>query len=141
MIRAVLLGAPLLAAAAPWTRVGADPSTSWLSYAEFAAGSIITQMNVTVTVPEDPSKTGADPSFWFGLQTAAGTGALIQPILAWGQTYRSAYGIFHEVFDWNNGRDYRSPEAYEVPAGDVLTQSVKYNAADNSYDMFIASQR
>ena len=47
------------------------------------AGKIITAMNVTVDVPSNPRKVGADPSFWFGLQTAEGTGALIQPILAW----------------------------------------------------------
>ena len=48
-------------------------------------------------VPDNPNRAGASPSFWFGLQTAAGTGALIQPILAWGQTYRDGWGIFHEV--------------------------------------------
>lgn len=36
-------------------------------------------------------------------------------------------------------KDSRSPEAYKVPAGDVLTQSVRYVPEDNSYDMFIAS--
>ena len=55
------------------------------------------------------SDVGADPSFWYGLQTARGDGALVQPILAWGQTYRAEYGIFHEGFDWNNMRDSRSP--------------------------------
>lgn len=94
--------------AAPWTArsairtnssvgAGADPSTSWLSYAVFEAGAIITQMNATVVVPSDPTEVGADPSFWFGLQTADGTGALIQPILAWEQTYPNAWSIFHEV--------------------------------------------
>eukprot|EP00666_Eupelagonemidae_sp_cell4sb_P011195 gene11195-16112_t len=71
-------------------------------------------MNATVVVPKEPKKVGADPSFWYGLQTAKGTGALIQPILAWGQTYRNGYGIFHEVYDWNNGRDSRSPKSYRT---------------------------
>jgi hypothetical protein len=37
----------------------------------------------------------------YGLQTDKGTGALIQPILAWGQLMEKGWGIFHEVFDWN----------------------------------------
>ncbi len=37
----------------------------------------------------------------YGLQTEKGTGALIQPILAWGQLMEKGWGIFHEVFDWN----------------------------------------
>ena len=68
----------------------------------------------------------------YGLQTHKGDGALIQPILAWGQTYRDGFGIFHEVFDWNNHRDSRSPQAYRVQPGDTLTQSVAYRASDNS---------
>ena len=131
--------APLLILSIPALVSAGDPSTSWLSYAVYEAGSIITQMNATVVVPSNPAATGADPSFWYGLQTAKGTGALVQPILAWGQTERDEFGIFHEVYDWNNGRDYRSPESYIVPAGDVLYQSVTYRAENNSYDMFISS--
>eukprot|EP01052_Picozoa_sp_SAG31_P022739 SAG31_NODE_1824_length_7190_cov_43.812015_5_plen_144_part_00 len=56
----------------------ADPSSSWLSYARYDAGAIITAMNLSTVVPQNPAKVGADPSFWFGLQTAKGTGALIQ---------------------------------------------------------------
>jgi hypothetical protein len=119
----------------------ADPSTSWMSYVRFDAGKLITAMNVTVVVPDTPKEFGASPSFWFGLQTAKGDGALIQPILAWGQTYHDGFGIFHEVFDWNDGHDSRSPESYRVYPGDVLTQSVTYKPEDNSYDMYIASRR
>ena len=123
--------------------VAADPSRSWLSYALFEAGPghTITQMNATVIVPAKPSAVGADPSFWYGLQTSKGDGALIQPILAWGQSYRADYGIFHEVFDWNDMHDSRSPEAYKVQPGDTLTQSVKYVASENAYDMYIASAK
>jgi hypothetical protein len=35
----------------------------------------------------------------YGLQTATGDGALIQPILAWAQR-SPGFGIFLEVFDW-----------------------------------------
>jgi hypothetical protein len=110
-----------------------DPSSSWLSYALFeSGGEIITQMNATVTVPQNPKKArGSDPSFWYGLQTNAGDGALVQPILAWDQR-DTGFGVFHEVFDWSEGRDHQSPEHFAVKAGDVLTQSVKYKASDNS---------
>ena len=46
----------------------------------------------------------------YGLQTEKGTGALIQPILAWGQIMEKGWGIFHEVFDWNVSCEFsRSP--------------------------------
>ena len=38
--------------AAPQRGRRADPSSSWMSYAKFDAGDIITQMNVTVVVPD-----------------------------------------------------------------------------------------
>ena len=118
-----------------------DPSTSWLSYAQFtsAAGGKITMMNTTVIVPSAPTKrVGSDPSFWFGLQTGQGDGALIQPILAWDQR-DAGFGVFHEVFDWSTGQNHDSPEHFHVPPGDVLTQSVSYRASDNSYDMYLFS--
>jgi hypothetical protein len=41
------------------------------------------------------------PGWWFGIQTADGDGALIQPILAWG--YQGAkYSMFNGVFDWTD---------------------------------------
>lgn len=33
-----------------------DPSSSWMSYAKFEADAIITMMNVTVVVPENPKR-------------------------------------------------------------------------------------
>jgi hypothetical protein len=111
------------------------------SYTTYVANGTITMMNATVVVPSNPNKMGANPSFWYGLQTAKGDGALIQPILAWGQTYTDGFGIFHEVFDWNNQVDSRSAEHYRVYPGDVLTQSVVYKPEDNSYDMYIASKK
>lgn len=65
--------------------------------ASSGAGHTITQLNVTAVVPANAKKLGSSPSFWFGLQTQKGTGALIQPILAWSQTVQGGYGIFHEV--------------------------------------------
>ena len=120
-------------------RGGRAETLGLLAHVEYAAGAIITEMNATVVVPADPRSTGG-PEFWYGLQTAKGNGALIQPILAWGQNgVANGWSIFHEVYDWNTGRDYRSPETLKVYAGDVLTQSVRYRPENNSYDMFISS--
>lgn len=93
-------------------------------------------------------------SFWFGLQTHEGTGALIQPVLAWGQApYFDAYEMFLEVFDWRihqpTTKDKREPlkstiygnwSTPTVQPGDILTQSVIYREATNSYDMYISSK-
>ena len=94
-----------------WASCG-DPSDGWLSYAEFSADSTITFFNASWEVPEDPLQEGGESSFWvrrhfrhfsfyhtqttdtspsthqIGLQTAKGDGALIQPVLAWGQMVR-----------------------------------------------------
>ena len=77
-------------------------------------------------MPSDPPKSGSSPSFWYGLQTDKGTGALIQPILAWGQIESTGWGIFHEVYDWNNQHDSRSPQAYEVEAGQSKNSQAIY---------------
>ena len=47
------------------------------------------------------------------MPTTAGAGALVQPILAWNQR-DNGFGVFHEVFDWSEGRDHQSPEHFAV---------------------------
>ena len=64
----------------------------------------------------------------------------MQPILAWNQR-DNGFGVFHEVFDWSEGRDHQSPEHFAVKAGDILKQSVSYRQADHSYDMLIYSEQ
>ena len=64
---------------------------------------MITALPIHVSRPADAFLTTTTMNFVnrYGLQTEKGTGALIQPILAWGQIMEKGWGIFHEVFDWN----------------------------------------
>jgi len=120
--------------------IAGDPSSGWLSYAEYRAPNegIITAMNVTWEVPSEPSRHGGSPAFWFGTQTSNGNGALIQPILKWES---SRYNIFHEIFDWT-----WSPFPHDeqgkrvrVQPGDSISSTLTYRPEDQSYDMFMAS--
>jgi hypothetical protein len=43
---------------------------------------IITRLSASFTVPPKPAMPLGEPAFWFGVQTAAGDGALIQPIMS-----------------------------------------------------------
>merc|ERR1719265_1711889 len=94
---------------APWqVGSGGDPAGSWLSYASYTApaGSLITRVNTTWTVPTGkPTRSGSNaPGWWYGVQTAAGDGALVQPILACDYMSSSCrqgeYVIFDGVYDW-----------------------------------------
>merc|ERR1719276_593074 len=72
----------------PWQiGSGGDPAGSWLSYAVYTApaGGLITRVNTTWTVPVGKPTKGYGsnaPGWWYGVQTATGDGALVQPILA-----------------------------------------------------------
>lgn len=93
----------------PWqVGSGGDPAGSWLSYAVYTApaGSLITQVNTSWNVPVGkPTKSGSNaPGWWYGLQTAKGNGALVQPILACdykgSSCKKGTYKIFDGVYDW-----------------------------------------
>ena len=137
-----MLSSLLLASSFAAVCLADDPADSWLSYAVFQAdaNAKITQLNTTWTVPSNPASSfGSNaPGWWFGVQTADGAGALIQPILAYGYQ-GNVYSIFNGVFDWNDESWHTSPEVYTVQPGDKITSSVVYHAEDNSYDMIIAS--
>eukprot|EP00729_Bicosta_minor_P007264 gene7264-33170_t len=96
-------------------------------------------LNTSWTVPNKPEiPFGSNaPGWWFGVQTAEGDGALIQPILAYG--YKGAeYSIFNGVFDWTDGSWRTSPEVYTVQPGSFITSSVIFNGVEaNSYTMII----
>jgi len=94
----------------PWkVGSGGDPAGSWLSFAVYKApaGGLITGVNTSWTVPEGtPSaRSGSNaPGWWYGVQTAAGNGALVQPILACDYEGSSCadgtYVLFDGVYDW-----------------------------------------
>ena len=116
-----------------------DPSDGWLSYAVYKAPatSKITSLNMSWVVPDHPkSLFGSNaPGWWFGIQTADGNGALIQPILAW-DYQGSSFSIFNAVFDWND-QSWHPFDYQKVLPGEEIISSVTYKSDDNSYDMFI----
>jgi len=116
-----------------------DPSDGWLSYAEYKAPSTskITYINMSWVVPGHPERSfGSNaPGWWFGVQTAEGSGALIQPILAW-DYQGSSFSIFNAVFDWND-QSWHAFDFHKVVPGETVVSSLTYKADDNSYDMFI----
>ena len=91
-----------------------------------------------MSVPDEPTHRGAEPAFWFGVQTHDGDGALVQPIQA--KFLDGRWEMFHEIFDWTTGRDSASSH-FAVPAGDSVWAQVTYRASDNSYDMDMLSQK
>jgi len=115
-----------------------DPSSGWLSYAIYEAKptDIITKMSAVMTVPENPLKDGAQPAFWFGVQTHNGDGALVQPIQA--KWLHGGWDMFHEIYDWTVHKD-SAGSHYVVPAGDSVWAQVEYRAKDNSYNMDMRS--
>lgn len=119
-----------------------DPSSSWLAYASYTDPKHrpITALNTSWIVPDDPAISfGSNaPGWWFGVQTANGDGALIQPILAYGYT-GAHYSIFNGVFDWTDESWHTSKEVYTVSPGDKIVSSVTFRPKDNSYDMYIMS--
>ena len=80
-----------------------DPSSGWLSYVIAEESGTITKLSASMVVPDAPTRSGAEPAFWFGVQTAAGDGALIQPIMA--KWIGDKYEAFHEIFDWTDRHD------------------------------------
>lgn len=132
----------LFAAALAAPALGNDPAGSWLSYAVFNAqgNQKITALNTTWTVPTNPATPyGSNaPGWWFGVQDASGNGALVQPIMAYGND-GNQFSIFNGVYDWTDGSWHESDNVVVKPGAKILS-SVTYNKADNSYTMFIECQ-
>lgn len=125
--------------------VGADPSGGWLSYALYTAPSptdTITRLSAKMTVPDAPTtRFGGEPAFWFGVQTAKGDGALVQPIMA--KWLGGSFYMFHEIFDWTDGRDSQGRQVKVAP-GDVVEASVSFVKGSGkglgTYNMNMTSQ-
>lgn len=130
----------LSAAITTQAKLTADPSGGWLSYAIFKAPEatdVITKLSASMEVPETPENHGGQPAFWFGIQTAKGDGALIQPIMS--KWLGDGFFMFQEIFDWTDMRDKQS-EPLHVKAGDVVTASVTYESDSHSYIMNMTSR-
>ena len=112
-----------------------DPSGGWLSYAVYNAPrptDTITRMSATTVVPPAPSDGGGSPAFWFGLQTASGDGALVQPITS--KWLGDGFYMFQEIFDWTDYNDHQTTPI-RLRAGDVVHAEVAYVKTSNSYRM------
>lgn len=101
----------------------------------------MTLLNTTWVVPQLPLVPAGSnaPGWWYGIQTAAGDGMLIQPILAYG--YKGDYfSIFNGVYDWNKLKSWWTSEDGKVSPGDVVESYVKlvtgYNG-EEAYEMFV----
>lgn len=119
-------------------------ASSWLSYAQYKAdgGARITALNTTWTVPANPAVNfGSNaPGWWFGIQTADGAGALIQPILAWGYQ-GNEWDIFNGVYDWNKGaKSWTTSDSCTVQPGDLITSSVTLAPGTSTYTMAISTE-
>jgi len=105
-------------------------------------GARITALNTTWLVPANPAVNfGSNaPGWWFGIQTADGAGALIQPILAWGYE-GNEYDIFNGVYDWNVGaKSWSTSESCTVQPGDKITSSVTLAPGTSTYTMAISTE-
>jgi len=126
----------------PIAVLGADPASSWLTYAVWKdpEDRKITALNTTWIVPSNPAQSAGSnaPGWWFGIQTKGGNGALVQPILAYGYQ-GDHYSIFHGVFDWNFVPSWHTSDAITVLPGDKIVSGVTTSDGGRSYDMYMAS--
>lgn len=134
-----------------------DPSHGWLSYAKYKtpkSTDIITRLKATMVTPNNPASPGGRPAFWFGLQTAEGNGALVQPILAKWRRAKKGWFMFQEVFDWSmfkkeddnpyfrhkwRGLYNKQTHHIQIFPGDIVTAEVWYVKSTNSYKMTMSS--
>jgi hypothetical protein len=58
----------------------------------------VTRLSAKMVVPDSPKMPGSSPAFWFGVQTAKGDGALVQPIMAKELGYRPGSGSSFYMF-------------------------------------------
>ncbi|GHP08400.1 hypothetical protein PPROV_000713900 [Pycnococcus provasolii] len=122
-----------------------DPASSWLTYASFsvpASSGVITRVSTTWTIPTMPAVPfGSNaPGWWFGVQTAGGNGALIQPIMAYGYQ-GSKFSIFNGVFDWTDESWRTSPEVQTVKPGENIISELAMSPSDTrTYVMKIAKE-
>ena len=129
---------PLLVLTVAAVAHAGDPSSGWLSYVIAEESGTITKLSASMVVPDAPTRSGAEPAFWFGVQTAAGDGALIQPIMA--KWIGDKYEAFHEIFDWTDRHD-EAGEKLAVSPGDLITASVAcVDETCRAYDMALASR-
>jgi len=125
--------------------VGGDPYSSWMSFVKLKTNGSITLVTANWEVPKKPARKGAsDPSWWYGLQTADGLGALLQPVLLWNDHEYGAdgrYEIFNAVMDWSQNCSWNTQGNTVVQPGDVIKSSIRTTGTSRDYVLSIGSNR
>ena len=87
-------------------------------------------LNATWKVPAMPTNLAGSnaPGWWFGVQTADGNGALVQPILAFADG-DPVYTIFNGVYDWNDQSWHQFSDTQVAP-GNTIVASLWRSAGD-----------
>jgi len=148
---AVVAAAAVASAEASWRApaVGGDPSSGWLTYAQYKAAetSVLTNVSMSWNVPSGKAAksygSGA-PGWWYGVQTASGDGALVQPIVACDYGGSSCadgtYVLWGGVFDWTKpGQGMHNSEFVDCQGGDEV---YSYTQCDTKECyMFVRNER
>eukprot|EP00756_Hemistasia_phaeocysticola_P034400 Hpha_TRINITY_DN16518_c3_g1::TRINITY_DN16518_c3_g1_i4::g.134213::m.134213/K01363/CTSB; cathepsin B len=147
---AVVAAAAAASAEASWRSpaVGGDPSSGWLTYAQYKApaGSVITNVSMSWNVPSGPATSygSGAPGWWYGVQTAAGDGALVQPIVACDYEGSSCqdgtYVLWGGVFDWTKPSEgMHNSDLVPSKGGDEVFSYTTCNT--KSCTMFVRNER
>jgi len=114
-----------------------DPAQGWLGYAKCVApgAGIITKVEATWKVGQNPKTAGCFFSPWFGIETSDNLN-LIQPVNPWADT---KWEIYNEYFQWVPTHNENSGQ-HTVKAGDVVYGSVTYLPSSQSYMMYHSDQ-
>eukprot|EP01110_Echinostelium_bisporum_P007129 TRINITY_DN27463_c0_g1_i1.p1 TRINITY_DN27463_c0_g1~~TRINITY_DN27463_c0_g1_i1.p1 ORF type:complete len:223 (-),score=83.68 TRINITY_DN27463_c0_g1_i1:6-674(-) len=110
-----------------------DPAQGWLGYAvgTYPNGTRLTYIEAKWTVPENPKKSGAFFSPWFGIESSDNLN-LIQPVNPWSG---DGWSIYNEYYQWSPTYNFNS-KAHNVKAGDVVFGSVTYVPENNTYTIY-----
>eukprot|EP01012_Entosiphon_sulcatum_P052037 TRINITY_DN71494_c0_g1_i1.p1 TRINITY_DN71494_c0_g1~~TRINITY_DN71494_c0_g1_i1.p1 ORF type:complete len:239 (+),score=37.97 TRINITY_DN71494_c0_g1_i1:23-718(+) len=112
--------------------VAQDPAPGWLGYAKATgpANSVLTYIEAKWKVGQNPRRTGAFFSPWFGIETSDNLN-LIQPVNPWVENH---WEIYNEYFQWVPEHNENSA-SHVVKPGDVLFGSVTFDQNKQAYTM------
>jgi len=129
----LLLAAALFAGSA----YAQDPAEGWMAYAVGAIPSKydrITHLEMTWKVGENPSRSSAFFSPWFGMDPADNLN-LIQPVNPWSSgMFSSGWSMYTEYFQWSPTHNSNS-QSHSVKAGQTLHGVLDYDASSDSYQL------
>merc|ERR1711865_367570 len=114
-----------------------DPAEGWMAYAVGAIPSKydrITHLEMSWKVGENPSRSSAFFSPWFGMDPADNLN-LIQPVNPWSSgMFSSGWSMYTEYFQWSPTHNSNS-QSHSVKAGQTLHGVLDYDASSDSYQL------